>query len=114
MGKPHRLPGWRYAGRVRVFITCATYQRHTALTEQGTGTSSTSKRKLWQGNYWDHILRDPDEALKVAMYIVSDPIRSGLVSELMEYPWWGSECWSRETLAAAATTAPKPTWWSEC
>ena len=83
--------------------------------KQATGHwySAVHRRKLWQGNYWDYILRDPDDARTVARYIVSDPVRSKLVPSLACYRWWGSECWTREELLADATSAEQATWWRE-
>ena len=49
----------------------------------------TRRRRLWQGNYWDHLLRHPDEQIGIARYIVLNPIRSGLVTDLRDYRWWG-------------------------
>ena len=158
MGKPHRLCRDSYRGRVSVFITCTTHNRHDAFADpdvsrfvltdlevrtvedieitawclmpdhghflltgrhresdilaivrawkQATGFwySSTRHRRLWQGNFWDWVLRDDDDALTVASYIVSNPIRSKLVPTLDEYIWWGSARWSREVLIANVGT----------
>jgi len=47
-------------------------------------------KKLWQENYYEHILRK-DEAIKdVARYILGNPIRRGLVNDLLSYPFSGS------------------------
>ena len=69
--------------------------------KQATGYcySTKNNRKLWQKNYWDYVLRDPDDQLAVALYAISDPKRSGLVESLQDYPWWGSQRWTREELA---------------
>jgi REP element-mobilizing transposase RayT len=166
MPKPHRLKSSNYQGRVRVFITCCTQDRHAAFadpvvcefvieqliakTKEGdcqvlayvlmpdhghfllAGTSRGSylptviarwkqataywyarraHRRLWLKNYWDHVLRDPDDARGLALYAVSDPIRSKLVDDLSDYRWWDCKCWDRAQLAAearAAAIAAKP------
>jgi putative transposase len=74
---------------------------------------TTCARRLWQGNYLDWILRDGDDALATARYIVSDPVRSGLVSDLLDYRWWGSHRWSRQELVVGIGDARAPRWWSE-
>jgi len=75
--------------------------------------ATTCARQLWQGNYWDWILRDGDDVFAIARYIVSDPVRSGLASDLLDYRWWGSDRWSRQELAAGIGNARAPRWWSE-
>jgi putative transposase len=45
---------------------------------------------LWQRSFYDHVLRK-DEALKrVALYILNNPVRSGLVTDYKSYPFSGS------------------------
>jgi REP element-mobilizing transposase RayT len=167
MGKPHRLVADAYRGRVSVFVTCATADRHHAFADAAactqvlqtlqreiagqieltsyclmpdhghlllTGLDEGSdlrravrrwkqvtaheyaqriRRPLWQGNYWDWVLRDADDALAVSRYIVSDPLRSGLTNDLLAYPWWGSDRWTREALASQVWDARAPRWWNE-
>jgi putative transposase len=69
-------------------------------------------RQLWQGNYWDWVLRDGEDVFATARYVVSDPVRSALVGDLRDYPWWGSARWSREVLARDIWHARAPRWWS--
>ena len=45
---------------------------------------------LWQRGYFDHVLRDEEDTLGVARYIVENPIRAGLVRHPVEYPYVGS------------------------
>ena len=75
--------------------------------------AQTFRCKLWQGNYWDWILRDADDVFAVAKYIVSDPLRSGLTDDLLLYPWWGSDRWPRTVLASQVWEARAPRWWRE-
>jgi len=42
---------------------------------------------LWQKNFYDHIVRRDESVLKIAEYIVNNPVRRGLVSEWREYPY---------------------------
>ena len=43
---------------------------------------------LWQPNYHDHALREEEDRLSVARYIVSNPLRACLADELGRYPHW--------------------------
>ncbi|MFZ6045945.1 transposase [Pseudomonas sp. CR3202] len=43
---------------------------------------------IWQRGFHDHALRQEDDVLKVARYIVANPLRAGLVERLGDYPFW--------------------------
>ncbi len=47
------------------------------------------KGKLWQGRFYDHVLRREESIEQVAEYIVNNPVRKGLVVKWEEYPWAG-------------------------
>lgn len=55
-------------------------------------------RRLWQRKYWDYVLRDSDDSIAIARYVVSDPVRSDLTTQLDSYQWWGSDRWTRQFL----------------
>ena len=44
--------------------------------------------RLWQPAFHDRALRCEDEIRQVARYIVSDPLRTGLVRCIGDYPYW--------------------------
>ncbi len=44
-------------------------------------------KPLWQKNFYDHIVRKKESLLKIAEYIVDNPVRKGMVSEWEEYPF---------------------------
>jgi len=54
--------------------------------------------RLWQGGFYDHVLRQDEDRSKVIRYLLDNPIRAGLVSTLREYPYWGSGVCSRDEL----------------
>ena len=60
--------------------------------KQETATEFQRKcgRRLWQFKYYDHILRGPESADRVACYIWLNPVRKGLCSAPAEYPFSGS------------------------
>lgn len=51
--------------------------------------SRTSKR-LWQKKYYDHILRPCDSQDAVAWYIWLNPVRAGLSTRYLDFPFSGS------------------------
>ncbi|MCP4269084.1 MAG: hypothetical protein GY777_26505 [Candidatus Brocadiaceae bacterium] len=44
-------------------------------------------KPLWQKNFYDHIVRKEESLLKIAEYIVYNPVRKGIVTEWEEYPY---------------------------
>ena len=42
---------------------------------------------LWQKNFYDHVIRRDESLIKVAEYIVNNPVRKGMVREWKEYPY---------------------------
>lgn len=43
---------------------------------------------IWQAGYYDHALRKDEDMQTVARYIVTNPIRAGLVQKIADYPHW--------------------------
>ncbi len=62
-------------------------------------------RTLWQGRYYDHILRRSDAVEDVACYVWWNPVRAGLCKEPQEYPLSGSR-----TIAWMKTASKRATW----
>jgi putative transposase len=72
---------------------------------------------LWQKKFYDHILRDRDNADGVSGYIWMNPVRKGLCSDPREYPHSGSftinwektmlpaDCWTPDWKSKAETPA---------
>jgi len=52
--------------------------------------SKRSKEKLWQINYYEHVLRGDEDTKKVAYYIFDNPARKGLVEHFKDYHFQGS------------------------
>ncbi|MBE0459991.1 transposase [Pseudoalteromonas sp. KG3] len=44
--------------------------------------------KLWQKGYYDHLIRDEDDLINNARYIIANPLRAGLVKNVADYPYW--------------------------
>jgi putative transposase len=45
---------------------------------------------LWQGGYYDHILRSEIELYFAAQYVAMNPVRAGLVTEPAQFEFTGS------------------------
>ncbi|CAI8837414.1 transposase [Pseudomonas sp. IT-P12] len=43
---------------------------------------------LWQQGFHDHALRKEEDLVKLARYVVANPLRAGLVEKLGDYPLW--------------------------
>jgi len=48
----------------------------------------TTSGPVWQAGYYDHRVRDHEDLVEQARYIVANPLRRGLVSRLDDYPYW--------------------------
>lgn len=47
------------------------------------------KEKIWQRGFYDCIVRNYDDFIRITEYILSDPKRSGLVDNADDYPYRG-------------------------
>ncbi len=43
---------------------------------------------LWQSSYFERTMRSTDDLLAVGRYIIENPLRAGLVTDLSDYPHW--------------------------
>ena len=66
-------------------------------------TSFDFKRKcrgtLWQAGYFERVLRSDEASMSVARYILENPVRAGLTRTFQEYPFSGSQEFTKEALA---------------
>ena len=60
----------------------------------------TTGVRLWQSGYHDHALASDAERMAAIGRLLTTPLRAGLVSDLRQYPYWGSAVWDREELLA--------------
>ncbi len=51
-------------------------------------TSRRATKRIWQKGFYDHALRREEDVKALARYIVANPLRSGLVSHVNDYPHW--------------------------
>jgi hypothetical protein len=51
-----------------------------------------ARGRVWQDGFFDHAVRRDEDVRTIARYIVSNPLRAGLVSNLGDYALWDA-CW---------------------
>ncbi len=47
---------------------------------------------VWERAFFDRALRKDEDVRRVAEYIVSNPVRAGLVNDIGQFPYWDA-CW---------------------
>jgi len=57
------------------------------------GRTATTCRKygihqFWQKGYYDHLIRDENDSINQARYIIANPLRAKLVTTVANYPYW--------------------------
>ena len=45
---------------------------------------------VWQRGYMDRAIREEKDLVRVARYIVANPLRAGIVADIGDYPLWDS------------------------
>jgi len=68
---------------------------------------------LWQPGYWDHIVRRDEGLYQALKYILSNPVRAGLVENWWDYPWLGSPLMGDVGPDFFNTTKPEDIVWSD-
>jgi len=53
---------------------------------------------IWQANYHDHAVQQEEDLQKMARYIVANPLRANLVSQIGAYSLWDA-VWLDHTLS---------------
>jgi REP-associated tyrosine transposase len=78
----------------------ADLMRFVKLAKQRTGHAFKQeyRKRLWQAGYYEHVLRNEECTEDVVLYIIENPVRKGIVQNVMDYPHWGSGIYSREEL----------------
>ena len=51
---------------------------------------------IWQKGYMDRAIRREEDLVRVARYIVANPLRAGIVADIGDYPLWDS-VWMNDT-----------------
>jgi hypothetical protein len=69
-----------------------------AKQRSGAAHALAGRGRLWQAGYYERILRDDDAPRAIARYIIANPVRAGLVTSPLEYPYSGSDVWTLNDL----------------
>ncbi|MGL4230273.1 MAG: REP-associated tyrosine transposase [Casimicrobium sp.] len=46
---------------------------------------------IWQSGFHDHAIRRDESITQIGNYIIHNPVRAGLVQEIVEYPHWHTD-----------------------
>jgi putative transposase len=71
---------------------------HSWNTQTGYAWRQRHGTKLWQGGYYEHILRSDGSIYFAAQYVVMNPVRAGLADDPRRYEFSGSAECSMEDL----------------
>jgi len=76
------------------------FRRLIKSVKQRSGQSFAARfnKALWQESYYDRVLRPEDDPKQIALYIIENPVRAGLVSSPLDYPLLGSDVWTVQEL----------------
>ena len=66
----------------------ALVQKTKSLSTKAVMGCSARKTSLWQNGFHDRALRREEDLVKLARYVVANPLRAGLVERLGDYPLW--------------------------
>ncbi|OOG59673.1 transposase [Rhodanobacter sp. C03] len=65
-------------------------QRIKGTTARAVGLHDPNVRPLWAKGFHDRALRYDESSRQVARYIIANPLRAGLVKDVMDYPYWSA------------------------
>jgi putative transposase len=66
-----------------------------------------TRNSLWQRYGFERVVRDDEATATIVRYIIENSVRAGLVTDIRDYPYWGSELYTREALIDFAYEPPK-------
>ena len=75
-----RLSGTETLGQVM--------SRVKAVTARSINAARADRGRVWSAGYHDHAVRDEEDLVALARYIVANPVRAGLCEHPGQYPFW--------------------------
>ena len=63
-------------------------QKTKSLSTKAVKLATGRTTSLWQRGFHDRALRRDEDLVKMARYVVANPLRAGLVEKLGDYPLW--------------------------
>jgi REP element-mobilizing transposase RayT len=67
----------RWVGDLKRWVSRATREQHRI-------------QLRWQPGFYERVVRDSEDLVEVARYIIGNPVRAGLTDNWRSYPWSGS------------------------
>ncbi|WP_095060785.1 MULTISPECIES: transposase [unclassified Pseudomonas] len=67
---------------------CGLMQKTKSMSTKAVNQFTGRKVTLWQKGFHDRALRREEDLVRVARYVVANPLRAGLVEKLGDYPLW--------------------------
>lgn len=62
---------------------------------------SGNRGRVWDRGFHDHALRREEDLVKIARYVVANPVRAGMVRSVRLYPYWDA-VWIRDSQGSVA------------
>jgi REP element-mobilizing transposase RayT len=90
VGRPERLRDFDYLGQRRYFLTFCTDHRRPLFISELAVSLVLAHERLWQPYGYEHVLRSDEATHAVVRYILENPVRAGLVEDVLDYPFCGS------------------------
>ena len=63
-------------------------QRIKSHAARAANSTLSRSGQVWQPGYHDHALREDEDVVSTARYLIANPIRAGLVSNVGQFPYW--------------------------
>ena len=63
--------------------------------------------RLWQPSFFDRTLRADEDTWPVVRYVINNPVRAGLAASPGDYPFWGSQMYTREEILEFVGRGPR-------
>jgi len=74
---------------------CRAMQAFKSRTARAQGAAGP----IWQAGFYDHCIRNHEDLLRQARYVIENPLRRGLVARREDYPYWWCRWIDRPTAA---------------
>jgi putative transposase len=84
--------------------------RDNSLIDESISGSRLRKREgaIWQRRYWEHLIRDEQDYSNHMDYIHYNPVKHGLVEQVVDWPWSSFHKYMRAGVYAADWSGSSP------
>ena len=77
------------------------FSRHVAASEPSIKRNARGEYDLWQSRFWEHTIRDDIDFARHVDYIHYNPVKNGLVSRVVDWPYSSFHAYVRNGLLPA-------------